>query len=818
MNACLPKSALLPLAACLISVVSGCMSATVNDPDSEKSAGGSDEIDTRVAVDRTGKPVAAARIALVRADDSTGKPAAVSATGKDGTFPSFVVPDGLYSVVLRDAGDSLGKFMDSVAVRNQKLPAGRDTLLALGSVRGVVRVAAGHSPATVTVDLLGTDILANVKADGTFRIELVPGGLYTLGAFPSLDGYGPLYKRIQLKDGQDLTLPDTLVMPFTGLPSPGALRVLQDTGTGNVRLSWNRVGHPDLLGYVLERVEGGAVTLSRFLTDTTWTDSLGAIWEAMPLLGPWPSREVAYRVRSRSLVGSPDSKSVADAITAKPPEWTKRVDPTIAILSQDTSSGDVRIHWKAVHHPHLSGYVVERLENGNSVPLRWQRDTIVVDSIGQYWNALPLLGPWPVRSLSYRIRLVADSLATDAVTASADFQAKPPEWTKHVDSVKVTMTTDSVAGVTTLKWNTPTHPDLVGWSVTRSVDGVSDCTAQPTEGTWSDAGCQDLVWRPVASLPVGGVDSRINRLLASNKATISYSLTALRRSIAQERIGETVRQLQAQSLAIWRDSATSEDMSKTQFATFGGWISKLTTPGQSYALSKNGVDWEKIPHSFERIIGQGDSVWTVSLDPDSIHITVSSRVNTGSWSSRKIPLPVASPGLGNLSVKDGNLVVGFETHFGKNYTSMYVDTILELRGDSFVDAKIGGFGPFMIEYNDYSSIPISQELRVDRNYGPGGASFVVVQSGEVLITKDFLKWEFTDLVGVAGKVGGMILWSGADFAYLPVEGDARVIRAPGTVQEALVYGDIFHSCAVFQDEIWAIVDGHLWKGKLNLPK
>jgi len=331
-------------------------------------AGGSDEIDTsvgRVAVDRTGHPVAHARVALVRSGDSTGKALAVSAADSTGGIPTFRVPDGYYGLLLRDPGDTIGRFVDSLEVRAGALPSGRDTLLALGSVQGVVRLGSSHSPATVTLGLIGTDILANVRDDGSFRIDLVPGGVYTLGAFPSVEGYGPLYRRIQLRDGQTLRIPDTLFLPFAGLAAPGNLRALQDTATGDVRLTWSKVADPDLYGYLVEVLERGSVTRSLFTKDTTWTDSLGKDWLAEPLLGPWADREIVYRVASRSKSGEPDARSRGLELVAHPPAWTTRIDSVR--LRQDTlAGGATRISWSRLPHAALVGWDLER-RTGTSV-------------------------------------------------------------------------------------------------------------------------------------------------------------------------------------------------------------------------------------------------------------------------------------------------------------------------------------------------------------------------------------------------------------------------------------------------------------------
>ena len=817
MNPRLPKSVLLPLAAGLAQFLSGCMTSTVNDPNANQHAGGSDEIDTRIAVDRTGKPVAAARIALVRPKDSTGKLVAVSATGKDGSFPNFVVPDGFYSMVLRDSGESMGKYVDSVVVKNQKLPSGRDTLLALGSVRGVVRVSVGHSPATVSVGLVGTDILATVKSDGTFRIELVPGGVYTLGAFPTLEGYGPLYKRIQLKDGQNLTLPDTLVMPFTGLASPGALRVLQDTGTGNVRLSWSPVDHPDLLGYVVDRVEGGAVTTSRYLTDTSWTDSLGAYWASQPLLGPWPSRNVAYRVRSRSLSGTPDSKSIAQTFTAKPPMWTSRVDSTQPVLSQDTSTGDVRIHWSPVRHPHLKGYVVERLENGIAVSQRIQPDTNLVDSIGVYWNALPLLGPWPQRSLSYRIRLVADSVATNTVTASTDFVAKPPEWTKRVDSVKVMWETDPANGVATLRWTPLVHPDLIGWKISRETNGIEDCGETTKDSFWRDSKCADPRRTPLDSM----VDQNgvVISLLDGREIRRTYSV------LAQRKLGNSIsfsggnREL-AKSMVEWRDSVPAKVI--TSIVSKGGWVFI-----NAQSISRDGISWEDSPEDYtiarDKGVGyrwdwsaQGDSVWFGELTADSLHLSIFSRISKGNWKQFTMELPGKWSRLSCFTAIGNRLVVS-----GINLTND--ESVWLIDSNRMQSMSFGDGWKYSTWVGQGMIAPLANGWRFDLlmhgTQSKEASAYLISPDSTVYFRHLFREQGLDGTYTPIGNNGGFVCCSGMErtFDYYDIRSDYGY-RLDMPKSDKYNSGGVLGVIASMNGEIWTMTDGHLWKGKLNLPK
>ncbi|QQS04766.1 MAG: carboxypeptidase regulatory-like domain-containing protein [Fibrobacterota bacterium] len=362
-----------------------------------------------MAIDAKGRPLAGARIALVSVGDSTGKLAALSSTGSNGQYPSFNVPDGPYSATVRDAQDSLGKFLDTLQITGGKAKVGRDTLLALGKIRGVVRLVGGETPATVIMSLYGTDIAANVRKDGTFEIDLVPGGLFTLMGSTSLDGYGTLLRRLQLRDGQDLVIPDTLSLPVTGLLAPANLWVESDTGTGDVRVRWNQVDHPNRMGYVLEKVENGAVTMSQFLTDTVWKDSLKDHWEGLPLLGPWPSREAVYRVRTRALNGAGDTRSVAQSFVAKAPEWTHRVDSVGMVMTTDTTAEISRFRWKPFLHPSVKGWRMVRLADG------------VEDCSG-----IPVGGAWSDSGCKSATVVVIDSTVPGSPGKSRIFEQRQP--------------------------------------------------------------------------------------------------------------------------------------------------------------------------------------------------------------------------------------------------------------------------------------------------------------------------------------------------------------------------------------------------------
>jgi hypothetical protein len=144
------------------------------------------------------------------------------------------------------------------------------------------------------------------------------------------------------------------------------------------------------------------------------------------------------------------------------------------------------------------------------------------------------------------------------------------------------------------------------------------------------------------------------------------------------------------------------------------------------------------------------------------------------------------------------------------------DTLLEIRGDSLIEAMICGFGPILTWDKSYNSIPVKEGLSVDAIFGMSGLYLALVQSGDVW--KQFHSSSLGGLVGVLGEEGGMIVGYDNDLAYLPVSGQAKRIPLPASMKHSQGFGEMFGDRVVFHDEIWTIADGHLWKGKLNLPK
>lgn len=665
-------------------------------------AGGSDDIDTRIAVDRNGSPVADVRIALVRSGDSTSEAVALTATSKDGRFPEFAVPDGYYSLVLRDLGDTIGKFVESVPISNRKIAAGRDTLLSLGAIHGFVRMTSNLSPATVGIALYGTDIITNVNPDGSFHLEMVPGGIYTLAAIPRADGYGPLYKRIQIQDGQILTLGDTLVMPYAGFPPPDGFTVSQDSVTGNVRVSWKPLSHPDLLGYEIERVENGTSSFKRFLADTTWTDSLGKYWETMPIQGPWPSRNIVYRVRSISLSGEAPSQNAAQAFTAK-----------------------------------------------------------------------------------------------------------PPSWAKASDTVKPIYSTDSSTGAKTFTWLAPKNPDLLGWRVEQLVENNPTCRAQPASMSWNDSVCPDINELKPLEQGTGIYHPTLG-------IQVSYVFTTVRKSgrLDSFRLECPVA---TPPRVIWRDSGLSNVPSNVEMRAFGGWL-LWREPGKPAKVSKDGANWEELTTEQSdtnwTITGAGDSLWLLRNGADWNHIQIQTRIGPRKWDVRTAT-STQSIGAIHSAFADGNGFWFFSHDIPDPYLELQMHTV---RGDSIlrwedsIQFSITGFiydiladdkGVIFTKFNS------GQTTRTGPTFGP-----------EETIWPMYLRG-YAGHVGTDGAIVMQTLTMSNSYfglSYLGIDGVGWALPAPsGTPYWLSSAPTLFDPTVVFHDEIWTIIDGHLWKGRITIP-
>jgi len=253
-----------------------CMEGIGGSNDETHTSGTNDETHTEVSAriflpDGKG-PAVGAEVELVPVGGTT-----VAARGEVDASGKPVLPrvaDGLYA--LSAASGPLASWTDSLRVVAGRMEAIDDTLHEAASISGVVALQPQHDPRTVVVNVLGTDAWANVGADGRFVLPLLGAGVRRLKFATTLPEYTPLYQTVPLAPAQGYAFPDTLRLPYTGIPVVLGLRAVNDSATGDIVVSWDAAQHPNLVDYVVYRDSAGAVNWSiepvASATGTSWRD------------------------------------------------------------------------------------------------------------------------------------------------------------------------------------------------------------------------------------------------------------------------------------------------------------------------------------------------------------------------------------------------------------------------------------------------------------------------------------------------------------------------------------------------------------------
>ena len=245
----------------------------------DRIAGGTnDETHTEIAArfyEPDGRTPAAGAVVQVARSESVVL-AASGRTDSAGRPEIAALPDGLYTVSVAKGGFVV--YVDSVPASGGRLVlADDDTLGEAGALAGVVEMQPDHDPATVTVNVLGTDIWTNVGTDGRFRLEGLGSGRFRLRFLTTLSNYTTTYLVAEVQGGGTSQLPDTVRMVYTGIPVVTGISVRNDTLTGDQILSWKPVAYRGVQDYVVYRDTIDALSPSRVrfatTTDTFWRDT-----------------------------------------------------------------------------------------------------------------------------------------------------------------------------------------------------------------------------------------------------------------------------------------------------------------------------------------------------------------------------------------------------------------------------------------------------------------------------------------------------------------------------------------------------------------
>ncbi|MEK7393531.1 MAG: hypothetical protein AAB214_13310 [Fibrobacterota bacterium] len=484
---------------------------------------------------------------------------------------------------------------------------------------------------------------------------------------------------------------------------------------------------------------------------------------------------------------------------------------------QDTLSGDVRLAWSVPLSPDVFGFKIDRTVRGvneswdNQVFL--EKDSAWTDSLHSYWERQPTYGPWSPVTLEYRLSARASKYELDTHVVVGKLVASPPSWTRHMDSLDVSMEIDSVHSIATLRWNSPEHPQLLGWLVTRYQSGTP-CKRAVFGNSWTDSGCGmpgnviEEFYRNRVEYYVREYDSSI----------VTYVLTPMRKDLGgyDETFAAGTRVQYGERFA-WRDSTDFVVDAGSRLQGLGSWI--LVTRSGKGRLSKDGKIWHDAPDSLLdsswSATSQTDSVWFVRLDSVLRRVDVVVAANGSAWSSRSFPVDSGWKRLLSVASDSGNLVMAIDQggdprkaiHLWRSTSSGLVEwteNVGSLKGvaDPAVMVSLatgrfiqGNIGSGILRYTVSPKATSDDEVEIMVN-GQVSRFVGTLDEGRTVV----LEQASLDL-----KTRRLMLVAPAQ--------DARLLSFPAGVSNWNP-----SSVALLGDEIWAMQDGHLWKGKLNLPK
>jgi hypothetical protein len=260
---------------------------------------------------------------------------AAATTNDTGYFSFADVDSGTYVINASD-GESMGIFIDSLAVEDHDIALGTQSVQPFGSISGKVVLSNNHDPDKVLIFAFGIDRPAFPDSLGNFTFNSLNEGVYGLRFLSTIDEYNALDTfGIEVRAGETTDL-GTIGLTFAGLPAPKNFSLLYNVQKQIVTLMWS---HPDtslISGYNVYRAEKGKnyqlLTQSYIpKADSFYNDSAAV-----------QGNTYEYRVVSRSNDGQSES------------HWLDVHDDTVTITSaaQLMFSQNIRDIDTSINHIH----------------------------------------------------------------------------------------------------------------------------------------------------------------------------------------------------------------------------------------------------------------------------------------------------------------------------------------------------------------------------------------------------------------------------------------------------------------------------------
>ena len=224
-----------------------------------------------------GAPAPGVTVKAFDVNDTSRVPAAQAITDNTGHYALGQIAKGTYNIWAEQ--DTLVAVQDSVYISPTTNTIHQDTLQASGSLTAIIGMQPNDDPRSAYVQMTGSDRFSrNINANGSFTINGLATGSYSLRISTTLPNYTPTFFTVSAVSGKSDTLKDTLQLVYTGIPLVTGLSAVYDTANGTVHLTWNSTQFRDFQDYLIFRdpcdsIQPSTVPIKK-LTDTVFTDTI----------------------------------------------------------------------------------------------------------------------------------------------------------------------------------------------------------------------------------------------------------------------------------------------------------------------------------------------------------------------------------------------------------------------------------------------------------------------------------------------------------------------------------------------------------------
>jgi hypothetical protein len=230
--------------------------------------------------------------------------------------------NGVYSILSQK--DSLAAFQDSVSILPDSNHILCDTLRSQSSFTAQVGMQPGANFQTVTAEIIGTDIFANITSNGRFTLSGMAEGTYRLRLSTTLPNYTTTYFSVYVTRGAAVVLTDTLWLIYTWIPIVKGLKAVYDTFSGIMNVTWNSTKYQNFQEYLLYRQNDTSKVLPTFpiaiVTDTLYNDT---IYQYLNLINDTNIYSFKYKIKIRDKFDKEGSTYGYFSATAYPPAFVK---------------------------------------------------------------------------------------------------------------------------------------------------------------------------------------------------------------------------------------------------------------------------------------------------------------------------------------------------------------------------------------------------------------------------------------------------------------------------------------------------------------